>query len=192
MSPVIDLKTRFLLLHYFKILTGQGEVLSFMSKPGNLENFPKMGDRKRSGNIGKARSSSDILRGFVGFNKAHLLSSEVESSFNVQILDTCAAPGSKTVQMLEMLHATGQLPTGFVVANDSEPQRCNLLVHQTSRMHSPALVVTNHDASAFPLLNQKGAPKVSPLEASAQSTILKLQLYLLPGGWYLKLQKMTA
>ncbi len=80
----------------------------------------------------------------------------------LQILDTCAAPGSKTVQMLEMLHEGGGLPSGFVVANDSEAQRCHLLVHHTKRMHSPALVVTNHDASAFPLLRPHGEPKVPP------------------------------
>jgi len=80
----------------------------------------------------------------------------------VQILDTCAAPGSKTVQMLEMLHEGAGLPSGFVVANDSETQRCNLLVHHTKRMHSPALVVTNHDASAFPLLKRHNDPKVPP------------------------------
>jgi 16S rRNA C967 or C1407 C5-methylase (RsmB/RsmF family) len=79
---------------------------------------------------------------------------------NPQILDTCAAPGSKTVQMLEMLHEAGGLPSGFVIANDSETQRCNLLVHQTKRMQSPALVVTNHDASAFPLLKRHKDPKV--------------------------------
>ena len=78
----------------------------------------------------------------------------------MQVLDTCAAPGSKTVQMLEMLHEEGGLPSGFVVANDSETQRCNLLVHQTKRMHSPALVVTNHDASNFPLLRRRSEPKV--------------------------------
>lgn len=80
-----------------------------------------------------------------------------------KILDTCAAPGSKTVQMLEMLHEAGGLPSGFVIANDSETQRCNLLVHQTKRMQSPALVVTNHDASAFPLLKRHKDPKAAAM-----------------------------
>ena len=106
--------------------------------------------------------SANIPSAFIGFDKASLPGSVFTRILDGQILDTCAAPGSKTVQMLEMLHAAGKLPAGFVVANDSEPQRCNLLVHQTNRMRSPALVVTNHDASAFPLLNQKAAPKVCP------------------------------
>ena len=31
---------------------------------------------------------------------------------SVQVLDTCAAPGSKTAQMLEMLHASNAVPSG--------------------------------------------------------------------------------
>jgi 16S rRNA C967 or C1407 C5-methylase (RsmB/RsmF family) len=68
----------------------------------------------------------------------------------------CAAPGSKTFQLLEMLHdmegaAEGSTtPSGFVVANDADAQRCNLLTHQTKRMCSPCLMVTNHNGEQFP------------------------------------------
>lgn len=41
-------------------------------------------------------------------------------------------------------------PAGFVIANDSDAQRCNLLVHQTKRMCSPCLMVTNHNGQDFP------------------------------------------
>jgi hypothetical protein len=64
----------------------------------------------------------------------------------------CAAPGSKTFQLLEMLHAGPAPPTGLVVANDADAMRCNLLCHQTKRMCSPHLVVTHHEAQGFPLL----------------------------------------
>ena len=47
----------------------------------------------------------------------------------------------------------------MVLANDSDAQRCNLLVHQTKRMCSPALMVVNHDATQMPIL-RKGGPKV--------------------------------
>ena len=80
-----------------------------------------------------------------------------------RVLDMCAAPGSKTFQLLEMLHvfaadeknggATIRLPTGVVVANDASLQRANLLTHQTKRSNSPALIVTNHQAQKFPLLH---------------------------------------
>ena len=103
----------------------------------------------------------------------------------------CAAPGSKTAQLIEFLHAedtesntipckkslpssillsvsiilsTAQsLPTltnsffvlppaGVVVANDVDNKRCYMLVHQAKRLNSPSFMVTNHDASVFPML----------------------------------------
>ncbi|CAD7699206.1 unnamed protein product [Ostreobium quekettii] len=69
-----------------------------------------------------------------------------------KVLDMCAAPGSKTFQLLEMLHAGEPTapPTGFVIANDADFQRCNLLVHQIKRVCSPALVITTHDAAHYP------------------------------------------
>lgn len=72
-----------------------------------------------------------------------------------RVLDMCAAPGSKTFQLLEAIHkgeTPGTLPAGLVVANDADMQRCNLLVHQIKRANSPALIVTNHDAQRFPLV----------------------------------------
>ncbi|EIE23789.1 tRNA-methyltransferase, partial [Coccomyxa subellipsoidea C-169] len=69
-----------------------------------------------------------------------------------RVLDTCAAPGSKTAQILEMLHQGAGMPSGIVIANDADAQRCNLLTHQTKRMCSPALMVVNHDATQLPIL----------------------------------------
>ncbi|MCD7471915.1 hypothetical protein HAX54_012711 [Datura stramonium] len=68
-------------------------------------------------------------------------------------LDMCAAPGSKTFQLLEMIHhlaEPGTLPSGMVLANDVDVQRCNLLIHQTKRMSTANLIVTNHEAQNFP------------------------------------------
>ncbi|MQL73193.1 hypothetical protein Taro_005539, partial [Colocasia esculenta] len=69
------------------------------------------------------------------------------------VLDMCAAPGSKTFQLLEMMHQSanlGSLPDGLVIANDVDVQRCNLLIHQTKRMCTTNLIVTNHEAQHFP------------------------------------------
>lgn len=69
------------------------------------------------------------------------------------ILDMCAAPGSKTFQLLEVIHQStkpGQLPNGLIIANDVDVQRCNLLIHQTKRMSTANLIVTNHEAQHFP------------------------------------------
>lgn len=71
-----------------------------------------------------------------------------------KVLDMCAAPGSKTAQLIEALHAESdnKIPTGFVVANDVDNNRCYMLVHQAKRLNSPCFVVTNHDSSHFPNL----------------------------------------
>ena len=90
-----------------------------------------------------------------------------------KVLDMCAAPGSKTTQLIELLHAeesqTNLIPgrahpphsthlnnmsttAGVVVANDADNKRCYMLVHQAKRLNSPCLMVTNHDAAAFPTM----------------------------------------
>lgn len=71
-----------------------------------------------------------------------------------KILDMCAAPGSKTAQLIEMLHADMEVPfpEGFVIANDVDNKRCYLLVHQAKRLNSPCIMVVNHDASCIPAL----------------------------------------
>lgn len=70
-----------------------------------------------------------------------------------RVLDMCAAPGSKTGQIVEAIHANDKLnemPTGLVVANDADYKRSQLLVHQLKRLQSPCFMATNHDASHFP------------------------------------------
>ncbi|CAG8730720.1 5819_t:CDS:2, partial [Dentiscutata heterogama] len=70
------------------------------------------------------------------------------------VLDMCAAPGSKTVQILEAVHANDlqdkTIPSGLVIANDADLKRSCMLVHQAKRLKSPCLIVTNHDAAQFP------------------------------------------
>ncbi|XP_072267978.1 RNA cytosine C(5)-methyltransferase NSUN2 [Pyxicephalus adspersus] len=81
-----------------------------------------------------------------------------------KILDMCAAPGSKTKQLIEMLHADMEVPfpEGFVIANDVDNKRCYLLVHQAKRLNSPCVMVVNHDASSIPrlLVENNGAKEV--------------------------------
>ncbi len=68
-----------------------------------------------------------------------------------KVLDMCAAPGSKTAQLIEALHAQEDVvPKGLVVANDSDNSRCYMLVHQAKRLQSPCVIITNHDASIMP------------------------------------------
>lgn len=92
------------------------------------------------------------------------------------VLDMCAAPGSKTAQLIEAIHAgeetrteeaiaqdvpagiadNGGRPTGLVIANDADYKRSHMLIHQTKRLNSPNLIVTNHDATWFPSLLVSG------------------------------------
>jgi len=69
-----------------------------------------------------------------------------------KVLDMCAAPGSKTTQLMEAIHELpeGELPAGFVVANDSDNARCYMLTHQVKRLQSPCILITNHDAACMP------------------------------------------
>lgn len=70
-----------------------------------------------------------------------------------KVLDMCAAPGSKTAQLIEALHAVEDaLPEGLVVANDCDNSRCYMLVHQAKRLQSPCYMITNHDAACLPNL----------------------------------------
>ncbi|XP_071957653.1 RNA cytosine C(5)-methyltransferase NSUN2-like [Antedon mediterranea] len=75
-----------------------------------------------------------------------------------RVLDMCAAPGSKTAQLIEMLHAeqTEGWPEGFVMANDSDNKRCYIMVHQAKRLNSPCFMIVNQDASLMPTLMLTG------------------------------------
>ena len=78
------------------------------------------------------------------------------------VLDMCAAPGSKTAQIIEMMHSDckeSHVPTGAVVANDADHKRCYMLTHQSKRLNTPCVIITNHDASAFPKLHIDSSKK---------------------------------
>jgi multisite-specific tRNA:(cytosine-C5)-methyltransferase len=82
---------------------------------------------------------------------------DVEPHHNV--IDLCAAPGSKTAQLVEAIHTSkdgsNASPTGVVVANDSDYKRSHMLIHQVKRLNSPNFVVTNHDAQFFPKIKMQ-------------------------------------
>lgn len=75
-----------------------------------------------------------------------------------KVLDMCAAPGSKTTQLLEMLHKPGASTKdfedigGLVVANDLDSIRGHTLVKRTASLglRAAALVVTQHRAQFMP------------------------------------------
>lgn len=70
-----------------------------------------------------------------------------------RVLDMCAAPGSKTAQLIEMLQKNGDqqdADAGFVIANDADNKRCYLMCHQVRRLESTKFAVINHDAQLLP------------------------------------------
>lgn len=97
------------------------------------------------------------------------------------VLDMCAAPGSKSAQLAEMIHgdeeervikaANNESPnidgegdysddgrsTGLLVANDTDYKRAGMLVHQLKRLDFPNLIVTQHDASIYPSIELPNA-----------------------------------
>lgn len=66
-------------------------------------------------------------------------------------LDMCAAPGSKTTHLGELLH-----PHGVVVANEPVSGRLNMLVSNRSRLGLANIVVTQHDGRHFARLPPPG------------------------------------
>lgn len=64
------------------------------------------------------------------------------------VLDMCAAPGSKTTQMLEKMNNDG-----VVIGNDVEWKRANTLAHRSKRCCSASAMITNFDANFFPWLS---------------------------------------
>ncbi len=69
------------------------------------------------------------------------------------VLDTCAAPGSKTTQLLEAIHDRGVISTGLVIANELDESRARMLTHRLKAITSPNLIITNHDGRMFPRLH---------------------------------------
>jgi multisite-specific tRNA:(cytosine-C5)-methyltransferase len=64
---------------------------------------------------------------------------------------------AKTAQLLEALHANdtvnvSSIPPGLLIANDTDAKRTHLLIHQSARLPSPAFMVTNMDASNYPVI----------------------------------------
>ena len=76
-----------------------------------------------------------------------------------KVLDMCASPGSKTKQVLSLLHSRSDLPKnqsnnplpgGLVIANEVDPARCDKLSTNLKKNSSPCLITVNQDAQIFP------------------------------------------
>ena len=61
------------------------------------------------------------------------------------VLDMCAAPGSKTSQIVEILDPE----EGFVIANDIDIRRCRNLVHNLQKIGTQNVLITSQKAQFF-------------------------------------------
>lgn len=62
-------------------------------------------------------------------------------------------------------------PSGLLIANDSDYRRAQLLVHNTARLPSTAIMVTNLDVSNFPVIRiPEKLPSVQTSNAKDLST----------------------
>ena len=113
-----------------------------ISKESKLEFFKKwLNQHSDSGNITRQEAVSMIPPLALNISPSH------------KCLDLCAAPGSKTSQMLEIIHKSidnSCEQQGLVLANDSDTQRAYMLVSNCRRINSPLLVVTTHKGQIIP------------------------------------------
>lgn len=111
----------------------------------------------------------------------------IDAKPGMTVLDMCAAPGSKSAQLMELLHSGEEdtirqvakdaksstaapesegpeglnddgRSTGLLIANDSDSKRAHMLIHQMKRLNSPNLIVTNHDATMYPSIRLPSPP----------------------------------
>jgi 16S rRNA C967 or C1407 C5-methylase (RsmB/RsmF family) len=84
----------------------------------------------------------------------------MEVSPGESVFDTCAAPGSKTAQLLEefyrdfdFLNPTSILnDSGIVLANDNNYNRAYMMSHQLKRLNTSGMMIISHDAQFFPTI----------------------------------------
>lgn len=90
------------------------------------------------------------------------------------VLDMCAAPGSKSKQIVELMMRDAidksefPIATGCLIANDSDRYRCTTLVGALKTLNSPNWIVTQHAAQYFPIFKP-------PRDAASSSTASFLQ-----------------
>jgi 16S rRNA C967 or C1407 C5-methylase (RsmB/RsmF family) len=72
------------------------------------------------------------------------------------VLDMCASPGNKSLQVIELMsekaRLKGILARGVLIANELNPERAQKLVHLLQTQPSPNVIVTESAAQNFPFI----------------------------------------
>ena len=72
-----------------------------------------------------------------------------------RVFDMCASPGSKTLQILEILSQASPILSspGYCIASDLDDKRAAMLSHQTLKLAYPGYLILNEDSTIFPSSN---------------------------------------
>lgn len=89
------------------------------------------------GNIQRQEIVSLLPHRFLRLEKSH------------KVLETCASPGSKTKNLLEIL------TDGILISNDKSSSRVNVLISESMKKATPSFIITQMDAAQFPTLDFK-------------------------------------
>ena len=95
----------------------------------------------------------------------------LQATAGEKILDMCAAPGSKTAQLIELMEGKG-----LVVANDVDTNRAYMLIHQLHRSNTSSMVVVNHQAQNFPRIDFEFDKILCDVPCSGDGAIRKLPI----------------
>ncbi len=117
------------------------------------------------------KAIGNTLEYYLGYVYGQTLSSMVpplvlKPKKHEKILDLCAAPGSKTTQMAQLMENTG-----MIVANDSELKRIVALRDNVQRVGATNVVITQMDGRKF---NEKLFDKaLADVPCTATGTVMK-------------------
>ncbi|KAL6122369.1 nsun2 [Nucleospora cyclopteri] len=84
------------------------------------------------------------------------------------VYEPCAAPGSKTKQILELLDGSG-----ILVANEIKKKRMNILVNEANKRPNVNFMITRLDASIFPRPNENFTRICCDVPCTGDGTIRK-------------------
>jgi multisite-specific tRNA:(cytosine-C5)-methyltransferase len=83
------------------------------------------------------------------------------------VFDSCAAPGSKTAQLLEEFYRDFDFlnpqsvlnDSGVIVANDNNPRRAHMMCFQLKRLNTTGMMIISHDAQHYPTIIKENGEK---------------------------------
>jgi multisite-specific tRNA:(cytosine-C5)-methyltransferase len=124
----------------------------------NIYIFPELDKKKHS-----ELKDLMIRENDLGILRQELVSMIPVSLVDIQedsiILDMCAAPGNKSVQILELMQERGRekgiIPTGVLISNELDHRRGEKLVHLLQSQPTVNVISTLCPAQEFPIIKEE-------------------------------------